>query len=90
MSGTFQKGMPKKGGRKPGTPNKATVAVKDAFRRAFDDLGGVDALVTWAADNQTQFYQLYSKLIPSEVVGPGEEGEHLVVQRIERLIVDAK
>lgn len=80
----------KTGGRTKGTPNKATVAVKEAFKQAFDDLGGVDALVTWAADNQTQFYQLYSKLIPSEVVGPGEEGEHLVVQRIERLIVDAK
>lgn len=80
----------KTGGRTKGTPNRTTVAVKEAFKLAFDNLGGVDALVTWAQQNQTQFYQLYSKLIPSEVVGPGEDGEHTVVQRIERLIVDAK
>ena len=80
----------KTGGRTKGTPNKMTVAVKEAFRQAFDELGGVDALVTWAQDNQTQFYQLYSKLIPTEVVGPGEDGEHTVVQRIERVVVDPK
>jgi hypothetical protein len=80
----------KTGGRTKGTPNKTTVAVKEAFKLAFDDLGGVDALVTWAKTNPTQFYQLYSKLIPAEVVGPGADGEHTVVQRIERVVVDPK
>jgi hypothetical protein len=61
------KGLPKTGGRKPGTPNKTTVAVKEAFRQAFEDLGGTQALVTWAMENPTQFYQLYSKLIPTEI-----------------------
>jgi len=61
------KGLPKTGGRQKGTPNKATVAVKEAFRAAFDDLGGTAALVTWAKENPTQFYQLFSKLIPTEV-----------------------
>jgi hypothetical protein len=61
------KGLPKTGGRQKGTPNKATVAVKEAFRAAFDDLGGTAALVTWAKENPTAFYQLYSKLIPTEV-----------------------
>jgi hypothetical protein len=61
------KGTPKTGGRKPGTPNKTTVAVKEAFKQAFDDLGGTSALVTWAMENPTQFYQLYSKLIPTEI-----------------------
>ncbi|SAL10444.1 hypothetical protein AWB73_00112 [Caballeronia turbans] len=61
------KGLPKTGGRQKGTPNKATVAVKEAFRAAFDDLGGTAALVEWAKENPTQFYQLFSKLIPTEV-----------------------
>jgi hypothetical protein len=68
--------LPKTGGRKPGTPNKTTVAVKEAFRKAFDDLGGTAALVTWAQENPTQFYQLYSKLIPTEIDATiaGKEG----------------
>lgn len=61
------KGLPKTGGRQKGTPNKSTVAVKEAFREAFELLGGTQALVVWAADNPTAFYQLYSKLIPTEV-----------------------
>lgn len=61
------KGLPKTGGRKPGSQNKATIAVKEAFREAFELLGGTQALVVWAADNPTAFYQLYSKLIPTEV-----------------------
>jgi hypothetical protein len=70
------KGTPKTGGRKAGTPNKTTVAVKEAFRQAFDDLGGTQALVTWAQENPTQFYQLYSKLIPTEIDATiaGKEG----------------
>jgi hypothetical protein len=67
MPGGRPKGLPKTGGRKPGSLNKSTVAVKEAFRQAFDDLGGTSALVTWAMENPTQFYQLYSKLIPTEI-----------------------
>jgi hypothetical protein len=61
------KGSPKTGGRQKGTPNKTTTAVKEAFRQAFDDLGGIEALVKWASANPTQFYQLFSKLIPTEI-----------------------
>lgn len=61
------KGLPKTGGRKPGSQNKTTVAVKEAFRQAFDELGGVGALVEWAGKNPTSFYQLYSKLLPTEI-----------------------
>jgi hypothetical protein len=76
MPGGRPKGLPKTGGRKPGSLNKSTVAVKEAFRQAFDDLGGTSALVTWAMENPTQFYQLYSKLIPTEIDATlsGKEG----------------
>jgi hypothetical protein len=54
-------------GRQKGTPNKATASIKAAFVEAFDNLGGVKALVNWAKDNPTEFYRLASKLIPTEV-----------------------
>lgn len=69
-------GNPKTGGRKKGTPNKNTAAIKEAFRNAFEQMGGVQALVEWGQENPTQFYQLVSKLIPTEVHGSGDEGEH--------------
>lgn len=56
----------KTGGRQKGTPNKTTVAVKEALLEAFDNLGGVSALVTWGMDNPTAFYQIWSKLAPIE------------------------
>lgn len=67
-AGSFKKGEKRPNqGRPKGCKNKATVAIKEAFREAFDEMGGVDALVNWGRDNPTQFYQLASKLIPTEV-----------------------
>lgn len=60
---------PKYGGRKKGTPNKMTVAAREAFQNAFDGLGGVTALTKWARENTTEFYKLYGRLIPTEVTG---------------------
>lgn len=57
----------KTGGRKKGTPNKFTASVKAAFEEAFDRMGGVEALVSWAQSEPTEFYKLYSKLLPAEV-----------------------
>lgn len=56
----------KTGGRQAGTPNKRTGPAKIAFAAAFDGLGGVEQLTTWAKENMTEFYRLYSKLIPQE------------------------
>lgn len=60
-------GLPKTGGRKKGTVNRTTASAKEAFALAFDRLGGEEGLATWAAENQTDFYKLYSKLIPTDV-----------------------
>lgn len=51
-------------GRTPGSKNRVSVAAKQAFQEAFDELGGVEALKTWATDNPTDFFKLFSKLIP--------------------------
>ena len=52
-------------GRIKGVPNKTTKAVKDALQEAFDGLGGVDALIVWAKTEQTEFYKLWTKLLPT-------------------------
>lgn len=54
-------------GRPKGALNKVTTAAKEAFRLAFDKMGGTDALAAWAAENPTEFYKLYAKLIPIDL-----------------------
>ena len=56
----------KTGGRQAGTLNKTTKLAKEAMATAFEGLGGVDALQTWAHKNQTDFYKLWARLIPAE------------------------
>ena len=57
----------KTGGRQKGTPNKVNATVKDNVLAVFNRLGGTSQMAIWATENQTEFYRLYSKLIPSEV-----------------------
>ena len=68
----------KTGGRKAGTPNAISGTAKENIAAVFVRLGGTAAMAEWAKDNQTQFYSLYSKLIPVEVTGEG--GGALVLQ----------
>jgi hypothetical protein len=56
-------------GRKKGQVNKTTASVKQALTEAFDQRGGVPALLKWAKENETPFYQLWGKLAPQEVHG---------------------
>lgn len=71
----FQKGQSGNPAGKPkGAVNKTTTAIKEAFREAFERRGGVDALVLWAEGNETEFYRLASKLIPTEVQAQIEGG----------------
>lgn len=56
-------------GRKPGQVNKTTASMKEAFREAFDELGGAPALAKWAEKNPGEFYKLASKLIPVQLQG---------------------
>lgn len=69
-------GHPKKGGRQKGSKNKTTLAAKEAFAMAFDELGGYKAMVQWAKadpDNKKVFYTLYARLIPVDVTTAGKE-----------------
>jgi len=60
-------GSPKTGGRKKGTPNRAGVEVKAALEKAFTTIGGHAALARWARQNPTEFYKLWSKLLPKDI-----------------------
>jgi hypothetical protein len=58
----------KTGGRKTGTPNKATRTVREAFVEAFAIVDrGPTALAVWGAENPEKFYTLATKLIPTAV-----------------------
>ena len=54
-------------GRQKGVPNKSTRAVKEALQEAFEGLGGVPSLIAWAKEEPTEFYKLWTKLLPAEV-----------------------
>jgi len=62
-AGQFVPGDPR-AGRPKGSQNKLTKAAKEAFQAAFDELGGVQALVNWGKRKPDAFYALYARLIP--------------------------
>ena len=71
----------KTGGRTKGTPNKVTANAKAAIEAVFAGLGDAAALEAWARsdpENLKAFYvQVWPKILPLQVNGPGEEGEHI-------------
>lgn len=75
----------KTGGRQKGTPNKrtikTTIAVKEALAAAFVELGGVPALVQWGGENRTDFYKIWSRMLPTEI--KSADGMPLVVKIID-------
>lgn len=70
----------KTGGRKKGTPNKMTKAVKEMVLEALDEAGGVDYLVQQSEDNPVAFMGLVGKVLPLQV--GGDPDNPLVIQQI--------
>lgn len=90
-AGAFKKGEKRPGqGRPKGSLNTATKTAKEAISLAAEGLGGTDRLIAWAQEdplNERAFWSsIYPKLLPLQVNGPGENGEHLF-SAIERRIV---
>lgn len=54
-------------GRRKGTPNKSTAAVKEALQLAYAAIGGDNTFAQWAMVEQTEFYKLWAKLLPQEM-----------------------
>ena len=69
----------KTGGRQKGTPNKVTALLKDEILQAAEGAhpeGRIGYLREQALNNPTAFLTLLGKVIPTQVEGPGENGEH--------------
>lgn len=68
-----------------GSPNKTSAAAKEGVLKAFEQVGGVPALVAWAKENQTAFYTtIWGKLIPREAAVDVTSGGEPMVGGAER------
>ena len=61
--------------RTVGAKNKISGTAKENVLAVFTRLGGTAEMARWANRNKTEFYRMYSKLLPLE--GPGDLGEHI-------------
>ncbi len=82
-------------GRKKGSKNRLTNDVRAAFHKAYANMGGFDengklietgdeAFLKWARQNQTEFYRLYSKLLPKTT----ELGDDLLEDFLDDLVFE--
>ena len=71
----------KTGGRQVGTPNKVTTVFKDAVRTVYEDIGGHTAFAAWAKKNQTDFYKIAARLIPTETASKEDTNLTVVIRR---------
>ena len=56
--------------------------VVQAFQSAFELIGGVPRLATWANENETDFYRLYAKLLPSQNSEAMGEKNEMVIKHV--------
>lgn len=81
------KGIPKTGGRKPGTPNKINADLKEMILSALDQAGGAGYLLSQAHENPTAFLTLVGKVLPMTVSG---DASSPIIHEIRRVIFDPK
>ena len=56
--------------------------VVNAFINAFELIGGTPRLALWAHQNETDFYKLYSRLLPSQASTALGEANEIVIKHI--------
>jgi hypothetical protein len=59
----------KTGGRVKGTPNKLTTSFKEAVQTVYHEIGGNENFARWARRNETEYYKIAARLIPTEITG---------------------
>lgn len=80
----YEKGHPKYGGRKKGTPNKYTQEVRDAVRQALEEShpeGPVGYLKQVARDDPAVFMGVVKKLIPNAIEAQVKQEQTVTVRR---------
>lgn len=75
-------------GRPKGCQNKVTKQLKEMILGALDEAGGQQYLVTQARENPNAFLTLVGKVLPMTLTG--DKDNPVVIQSIERTIVDSK
>lgn len=69
-------------GRPKGSVNKTTAILKDAILAAAAEAGGEDGLVGYLKTQATQtpasFLPLLGKVLPMQLSGTGEQGQHIL------------
>ena len=82
VSTPTSKPAPKTRGRPKKAVSQSTLTVRDAIAKAGEELGGASRLAQWAREdptNEKAFWTvLYLKILPLQVNGAGENGEHLI------------
>lgn len=63
----------KTGGRQKGARNKHTKTTLEQYASVFEKLGGVEAMLRWAKENQTEFYRIHARTLPLDVTSKGEQ-----------------
>ena len=80
MSKITDANLKNRGGRPKGSVNKTTAAAKAMIEEAAAGLGGAERMLAWAKEapeNERAFWtQVFPKLLPLQVNGPGQNGEH--------------
>lgn len=57
-------------GRPKGVPNKTTAEVKAIIEAVHQGLGGLEAMLTWAKANPSEFYtKIWVRILPAKVDG---------------------
>lgn len=64
-------------GRPRGVPNKNTAALKEMILAALNNKGGVEYLEKQADEQPVAFMTLIGKVLPMQVTGGGDNGEHV-------------
>jgi len=60
-----------------GSQQAMTIEVKEVIARCFYDIGGREKFAEWARNNRTDFYKLYSKLLPIQL--QSKETKELII-----------
>ncbi|EEG07269.1 hypothetical protein [Pseudogulbenkiania ferrooxidans] len=81
-------GLPKTGGRKPGSPNRnqLTEDMRKSIVAVFKKMGGTRWLLDWAKENETEFVRLVlSRVLPA---APRDDSPNLVINTGPQVNVD--